>query len=221
VDSPFEVLEIDPDASEAEIERAYRRRIKESHPDLGGSVEEFRAVKAAYEQVTTGEVPDDPRSVSHREPAGGAQRWGGGQPDPSDDSERTVVEYLDFQVIVDRGWDLSDGDLFEKAATLDLDPADHGRFVVEEDETLLAAAERHGYEWPYSCRGGACANCAVTVLEGELSTPVNHVLPEEILDRDVRLSCVGEPLTDELRVVFNVKHLPDLDELRLPPHPAD
>jgi curved DNA-binding protein CbpA len=54
VDSPFEVLEIDPDASEAEIERAYRRRIKESHPDLGGTVEEFRAVKAAYEQVTTG-----------------------------------------------------------------------------------------------------------------------------------------------------------------------
>ena len=61
----------------------------------------------------------------------------------------------------------------------------------------------------------------MTVLAGELSTPVNHVLPEEILDRDVRLSCVGEPLSDELRVVFNVKHLPDLDELRLPPHPAD
>ena len=221
MESPFEVLDVDPDASEAEVERAYRERIKESHPDLGGTVAEFRAVKAAYEQISNGEVPDVDGPARRHGTAAGRRRADRPSGASEDESDRTLVEYLDFEVVVDRGWDLSDGDLFEKAASLDLDPADYGQFVVDDDETLLAAAERHGYEWPYSCRGGACANCAVTVLDGELSTPVNHILPDEVLDRDVRLSCVGEPLTDELRVVFNVKHLPDLDELRLPPHPAD
>jgi hypothetical protein len=42
-----------------------------------------------------------------------------------------------------------------------------------------------------------------------------------MLDRGIRLSCVGAPITDEMRVVFNVKHLPDLDELRLPPRPFE
>jgi len=40
-------------------------------------------------------------------------------------------------------------------------------------------------------------------------------------DRGIRLSCVGEPITDDLKVVYNVKHLPDLDELRLPPGPYE
>jgi hypothetical protein len=53
-----------------------------------------------------------------------------------------------------------------------------------------------------------------------MSMPVNHILTPEMVDRGIRLSCVSEPLTDELRVVYNVKHLPGLDELRLPPGPG-
>ena len=62
---------------------------------------------------------------------------------------------------------------------------------------------------------------AVVVAEGELSTPVDHILPAEMVERGVRLSCVAEPLTDELSVVYNVKHMPDLEELRLPPRPFE
>lgn len=217
--SPFAVLEVDPDASESEIERAYRRRIKEAHPDQGGSVGEFLTVRAAYEQLADGEVPPEDFNGQASAPTGSDGAASGGV--DGEEPVRTHVEYLNFDVIVDRGWDLADGDVFEKAAGLDLDAADYGEFVVDDDRTLLQAAEDNGAEWPYSCRGGACANCAVAVLEGELSVPVNHILPEDMLERDVRLSCVGEPLTDELRVVYNVKHLPELDELRLPPHPSD
>jgi len=49
-----EVLGVDPNASTETIETAYRERVKEAHPDAGGSTEEFIAVKEAY-RVLTGE----------------------------------------------------------------------------------------------------------------------------------------------------------------------
>lgn len=208
MDSPYEVLRIDPDADDERVEAAYRRRIKEAHPDHGGTVEEFRRVRAAYDAIEAGYRPDDPTPDLDPEPDEPEE------PDPR-------VEYLDYEVVEDRGWRVDDADLFEKAAAADLDRADYGSFTVERNDTLLEAAEARGFRWPYSCRGGACANCAVLVVEGDLSLPVSHVLPTEMTERGIRLSCVGAPVTDDLKVVFNVKHLPDLDELRLPPGPFE
>lgn len=45
------VLDVDPDADEEELKRAYRRRVKETHPDLGGSEAAFRQVREAYEHL--------------------------------------------------------------------------------------------------------------------------------------------------------------------------
>jgi curved DNA-binding protein CbpA len=233
VSSPFEVLRVDPDADDAELKRAYRRRAKEAHPDRGGSIEEFQRVKTAYETIRSGEADlpdadgsgpdadadadtDGPRTAGAT-PDADASTGTDSDPDPGS----AEVEYLNFEVFDDYGWSLADDDLFERAAEADLGATDHGRFRVEADETLLAAAERRGFAWPFACRGGACANCAVVLVEGELSTPVDHILPAEMVDRGVRLSCVGEPLTEELSIVFNVKHMPDLEELRLPPRPFE
>ena len=215
--SPFDVLGVGPDAEDAEIKRAYRRRAKEAHPDQGGSVEEFQRVKAAYEAVRSGDVErfDDADLDGTTDDAD----LNGAADDT--DPDRTRVEYLNFEVFDDHGWSLSDENLFERAAAAELGAADYGRFPVDPGETLLEAAENRGFAWPFACRGGACANCAVVVAEGELSTPVDHILPAEMVERGVRLSCVAEPLTDELSVVYNVKHMPDLEELRLPPRPFE
>ena len=232
VSSPFEVLRVDPDADDAELKRAYRRRAKEAHPDRGGSIEEFQRVKTAYETIRSGEadLPDADGSGPDADADADTDgpRTAGATPDAdagtgtdSDPGSGAEVEYLNFEVFDDYGWSLADDDLFERAAEADLGATDHGRFRVETDETLLAAAERRGYAWPFACRGGACANCAVVLVEGELSTPVDHILPAEMVDRGVRLSCVGKPLTEELLIVFNVKHMPDLEELRLPPRPFE
>ncbi|RBI58947.1 ferredoxin [halophilic archaeon] len=203
MDSPFDVLGVDPDADEAEIVESYRERVKEAHPDQGGSVDEFRAVQTAYERIRAGygteEYDPERESIAERRQPG------------------TQVEYLDYAVLDDYAWDLDDESLFEKAADEGLDPADGGQFRAPPDETLLEAAEDSGHAWPYACRGGACANCAVAVLEGELEMPSNHVLSSDMIERGLRLSCIGTPTTDEMKVVYNVKHLPDLDELRLPP----
>ena len=222
--SPFEVLGIDRDADDDTVEQAYRRRVKETHPDRGGSSEEFRAVVAAYEAVQTDD-PDaafDGRYENGHDESVAAEAETDGRPDEESEPEVDPreewprVEYIDYEAIEDNGWSLGDDDLFEKAAEADLDPEDYGEILVAPSESLLEAAENRGFSWPFACRGGACANCAVAVVEGDMSMPVNHILSNEMVDNGIRLSCISAPITDEMRVVFNVKHLPGLDELRLP-----
>ncbi|MFC6726880.1 ferredoxin Fer, partial [Halobium palmae] len=165
---------------------------------------------------TNGHVPEDERGESVDVGEGAGTEATGTDPD---DAEPTGVrvEYLNYEVLADRGWDLGDDDLFEKAGAADLDPRDYGKFLAHPNETLLEAAEERGFAWPFACRGGACANCAVAVVEGELGMPANHILPSSMTDSGIRLSCVSAPVTEELKVIYNVKHLPSLDELRLPP----
>lgn len=49
-----EVLRVPESASMAEIEAAYKRRLKEAHPDHGGTLEEFQAVRDAYQRAKEG-----------------------------------------------------------------------------------------------------------------------------------------------------------------------
>ncbi|MFB6302509.1 MAG: ferredoxin Fer [Haloferacaceae archaeon] len=239
MDSPFEILGVDSDADEGEIDRAYKRRVKEAHPDQGGSVRGFLRVQAAYEKLTSEAPPqgelgpgpegadrdgtgDDRRGPRGPRPGGrDDDREPGRTADGDDRGVEARVQYLNYEVLDDHGWDLDDPDLFAKASDAGLDPEDCGRFVVQSDESLLEAAENRGFTWPYACRGGACANCAVAVLDGDLSMPVSHVLPSEMTDRGIRLSCVGTPVTGDMKVVYNLKHLPALEELRLPPSPFE
>lgn len=51
--SPYQVLGVAPGASEAELKSAYRRRLRETHPDTGGSALEFQAVQSAWERIGT------------------------------------------------------------------------------------------------------------------------------------------------------------------------
>jgi len=215
--SPYEVLLVDPDADEEDIERAYRERVKQAHPDQGGSVDEFRRVRTAYEKLKAGYDPGE-------NGGDGAFRCDA-DADDGDEAPRqyaaTQVTYLNYDVLADHGWGADDPDLFEKAARADLADEDFGQFRVDPGESLLEGAENRGHVWPFACRGGACANCAIKLVEGELSMPVNHILPVELMEQDIRLSCNGMPITDEMKVVYNVKHMPILEELLLPPRPFE
>lgn len=215
MDTPFDVLGVEADADDEAVERAYKRRVKDAHPDHGGSAREFQRVRAAYQAIVTGETVDG--DDGNADATG--ESW---DPTPEPDPDpRVDVEYLNYDVLDDHGWSLSDDDLFERAAAAGLDAADYGRVTVDPEDYVLESAEEGGRTWPYACRGGACANCAVAVVEGDVAMTVDHVLPDEMLDRGIRLSCVGIPTTDELKLVYNVKSLPDLDDLRLPPYPFE
>ncbi|MFB6165516.1 MAG: ferredoxin Fer [Haloarculaceae archaeon] len=119
-----------------------------------------------------------------------------------------TVEYLNYEVLDDQGWDIDDDDLFEKAADAGLDEEDYGTLDVNEGEYILESAEAQGYDWPFSCRAGACANCASILKEGEIDMDMQQILSdEEVEEQNVRLTCIGSPAADEVKIVYNAKHL--------------
>lgn len=73
--------------------------------------------------------------------------------------------------------------------------------LVEDDETLLAAALRQGVILPYSCRNGQCGSCLGQLVAGQVHYPSGKV--EGLRDQggDACLICQAVPLSDlELRV---------------------
>jgi hypothetical protein len=50
------VLDISPEASDDEIRAAYRERLKDVHPDVGGDPEQFKRVQRAKERLLDGDT---------------------------------------------------------------------------------------------------------------------------------------------------------------------
>lgn len=65
--SAYEILEVDPDVDHVELRRAYRLRLRQTHPDTGGDAAVFIQVQRAWELVGTPEdrAAYDRRSGSH------------------------------------------------------------------------------------------------------------------------------------------------------------
>ena len=124
-----------------------------------------------------------------------------------------TVEYLNYETLDDQGWEMDDDDIFEKAAGAGLDEEDYGTLDVADGEYILEAAEAQGFDWPFSCRAGACANCAAIVKEGEIDMDMQQILSdEEVEDKGVRLTCIGSAADDEVKIVYNAKHLDYLQD---------
>jgi hypothetical protein len=71
--SPYEVLGVPATASEDDLRRAYRRKLRETHPDTGGAAKHFHAVQHAWELIGTPEA----RAAYDR---GGRRSTGGDEP---------------------------------------------------------------------------------------------------------------------------------------------
>lgn len=192
---PYEILGVERGANENEIEEAYKDRVKEAHPDLGGSSEDFIEVKEAYESICEDNVDDmnlsRPGRLVYKYPA--------------------RVNYVNYRDIKNS---LEDPSIGEMRGYMDSD-VDQS-FVVQRGQSILQAAESNGLNWPYSCRGGACTNCVVRVIRGDISTPSCHILTDELLDQGYRLTCIGKPLSEEIDIVYNIRDKPELQDLLLP-----
>ncbi|MDE0546556.1 DnaJ domain-containing protein [Microbacterium sp. C7(2022)] len=79
--SAYEVLQVDPTADEEALRKAYRLRLRQTHPDTGGDAALFVQVQRAWELVGT---PDARASYDrgHGFGAQAAPEWSGWKPQP-------------------------------------------------------------------------------------------------------------------------------------------
>lgn len=127
--------------------------------------------------------------------------------DDGEEAEPTTLEYLDHRVVLERGWDVDDPDLFEKAAAADLGESQYGVIEGAQDQTILQIAEDHDLQWPFQCRSGTCARCAGVLEGGEAEMDMNLFLEEEeVEEMDYRLTCTCYPESERVQLVFNSIH---------------
>ncbi|WP_309711011.1 DnaJ domain-containing protein [Pseudolysinimonas sp.] len=89
--SPYAVLGVTQSATDADLRRAYRLKLRETHPDTGGHATRFDLVQRAWEQVGTPEARAAYDSGAawdgHRDDSP-ARPWAPSEPSPRADSSR-------------------------------------------------------------------------------------------------------------------------------------
>lgn len=73
--TPYEVLGVDPSAGHDELRRAYRRLLRQTHPDTGGDSVRFVVVQRAWERIGT---PEDRAAYDRGASARGSRGGDGG-----------------------------------------------------------------------------------------------------------------------------------------------
>lgn len=74
--------------------------------------------------------------------------------------------------------------------------------TVGESESLLEALEREGIEAPYSCRGGACGQCIVEVVEGGVDHRDFFLSEKERASRSYMTPCVSRASGKSLTIAI-------------------
>ena len=65
-----------------------------------------------------------------------------------------------------------------------IQPSGHS-FELDSEETVLDAALRHGFAFPYGCRNGACGSCMGKVIAGRIEYPGER--PPVLTDNDEQI----------------------------------
>jgi NAD(P)H-flavin reductase len=81
------------------------------------------------------------------------------------------------------------------------------RFPCDRDETVLNAAQRAGYELPYSCRKGVCGTCKCKVASGEMRASSGEILTAQERAAGQVLLCQARPRSDLVIVPREIRKL--------------
>lgn len=87
---------------------------------------------------------------------------------------------------------------------VNLDGTDYIFDDWQRGQKLLDFLESKNVFAPYSCREGQCSTCAYMLLDGEVELVNNDILDEADLVEGVRLGCQSIPISDTVRLDFNV-----------------
>lgn len=87
-------------------------------------------------------------------------------------------------------------------------------FSVDDSETVLDAALRHGFVIPYSCRSGSCGSCKSRVVSGRIDYGdyEGGILTDSDHAGGVALLCQARPLSD---LVVDAREVPVSQEIEI------
>jgi ring-1,2-phenylacetyl-CoA epoxidase subunit PaaE len=70
-------------------------------------------------------------------------------------------------------------------------------------ESLLDAAERAGFDLPYSCRAGVCSTCRTKVVKGTVRMDHNVALEDWEVEAGYVLCCQARPTAAEIEITYD------------------
>lgn len=114
----YKILGITPAAELPEIRQAYRRRVRDTHPDAGGDEEQFRSIQDAYDHLSDTQLRIEyDASHGNRRPARRGNRT------PGRHAKNRKVKAWRVQTTVDETRDATSGsDVMSRPWFIDIDP---------------------------------------------------------------------------------------------------
>jgi ring-1,2-phenylacetyl-CoA epoxidase subunit PaaE len=87
--------------------------------------------------------------------------------------------------------------------TINMDGRRRAFVMSEGADSILEAAEKAGFNLPYSCRAGVCSTCRARVTRGQVTMKVNYSLEQAEVEAGYVLCCQALPASQELELDYD------------------
>ena len=88
------------------------------------------------------------------------------------------------------------------SVTVTMDGRDR-QFLMDPQDSVLAAAEEAGLRLPFSCRAGICSTCRTRVVAGAVAMERNQALEDWEVAAGYVLCCQARPTTDKIHITYD------------------